>query len=200
VDLALALKLLSLPREVGLHPETKEPIVAGLGRFGPYLQYQSRYLKLRDAMEAIDVGLNRAVDILAAAPAKGANRRQQPVLHALGPHPEDKQAVNVLGGRYGPYIKHGKNNAPIPRGMNPEEVTLDIAVAALETRHAKPGKAKKPARAAGSALRPKTAGPKTKKPKAEKPKTSGRKKTSGPPEGAAAAMSLSAKRASKKVA
>jgi DNA topoisomerase-1 len=161
------------------------------------LQYQSRYVKLRDAMEAIDVGLNRAVDILAAAPAKGANRRQQPVLHALGPHPEDKQAVNVLGGRYGPYIKHGKNNAPIPRGMNPEEVTLDIAVAALETRHAKPGKAKKPVKAAP---RPKTVGPKAKKTKAEKPKTAGRKKTASPPDGAAAAMNLPAKRASKKVA
>jgi DNA topoisomerase-1 len=190
VDLALALKLLSLPREVGLHPETKEPIVAGLGRFGPYLQYQSRYVKLRDAMEAVDVGINRAVDILAAAPAKGANRRQQPVLHALGAHPEDAAQVNVLSGRYGPYIKHGKNNAPIPRGMNPEEVTLDIAVAALEARHAKPGKAS----AKGKAK------PKTAKPKTAQPKTAGRRKSASAPESAATAKSSPAKRASKKVA
>lgn len=144
IDLSRALSLLSLPREVGLHPETGKPITAGFGRFGPYVQHEGKYASLGAADEVFTVGINRAVSLLAE---KAANRvrRGATVIKDLGEHPELKGAVQVLSGRYGPYVKHGKINATLPKDRNPGEVTLADAVELIAARAAK-GPAKKPPR------------------------------------------------------
>ena len=122
IDLTRALSLLSLPREIGAHPESGKPITAGFGRFGPYVQHDGKYASLSGAEEVFTVGINRAVSLLAE---KAANRirRGATVIKDLGEHPELKGAVQVLSGRYGPYVKHGKINATLPKDRNPEEVT-----------------------------------------------------------------------------
>jgi DNA topoisomerase I len=144
IDLAKALTLLALPREVGLHPETGKPITAGFGRFGPYIQHDGKYASLSGTEEVFTVGINRAVSLLAEK-AAGRVRRGATVLKDLGEHPELKGAVQVLSGRYGPYVKHGKVNATLPKDRVPEEVTLPEAVELIAARAAK-GPAKKPAR------------------------------------------------------
>jgi len=144
IDLSRAIALLSLPRQLGSHPETGKPITAGFGRFGPYVQHDGKYASLNSADEVFTVGSNRAVSLLAE---KAANRikRGATVLKDLGEHPEQKGAVQVLSGRYGPYVKHGKINATLPKDRNPEEVTLAEAVELIAGRAAK-GPAKKPVR------------------------------------------------------
>jgi DNA topoisomerase-1 len=146
IDLARALSLLSLPREIGAHPETGKPMTAGFGRFGPYVQHDGKYASLGGADEVFTVGINRAVSLLAE---KAANRvrRGATVIKDLGEHPELKGAVQVLSGRYGPYVKHGKINATLPKDRNPEEVTMADAVELIAASAAK-GPAKKPARKA----------------------------------------------------
>jgi DNA topoisomerase-1 len=153
IDLSRALSLLSLPREVGAHPETGKPITAGFGRFGPYVQHDGKYASLSNADEVFTVGINRAVSLLAE---KAANRirRGATVIKDLGEHPELKGAVQVLSGRYGPYVKHGKINATLPKDRNPEEVTMADAVELIAARAAK-GPAKKPARKASKAKKTK---------------------------------------------
>jgi len=138
--------LLSLPREIGVHPESGKPITAGFGRFGPYVQHDGKYASLSGTDEVFTVGINRAVSLLAE---KAANRirRGATVLKDLGEHPELKGAVQVLSGRYGPYVKHGKINATLPKDRNPEEVTIADAVELIAARAAK-GPTKKPARKA----------------------------------------------------
>ena len=144
IDLDTAIKLLSLPREVGIHPETGKPIVANFGRFGPFIQHDGTYATLPDREEVFTVGLNRAVDLLARKKANGASRRGRPgALRELGSHPEGGP-VQVMSGRYGPYVKWGKINATIPPDNTPEAITLEQA---LELIAAKTGKtAKKPAK------------------------------------------------------
>ncbi|HKQ54662.1 MAG TPA: type I DNA topoisomerase [Methyloceanibacter sp.] len=153
VDLARALVLLSLPREVGLHPESGKPITAGFGRFGPYIQHDGKYASLGTPEDVFEIGLNRAVSLLAEKAASSRGRRGASVLKELGEHPELGGKVQVLTGRYGPYVKHGKINATLPRDREPEQVTLDEAVALVAAKSAKgPAKkapkkaAKKPAR------------------------------------------------------
>src|SRR6476659_294008 len=153
IDLTRALALLSLPREVGAHPETGKPITAGFGRFGPYVQHDGKYASLSSTDEVFTVGSHRAVSLLAE---KAANRikRGATVIKDLGEHPELKGAVQVLSGRYGPYVKHGKINATLPKDRNPEEVTMADAVELIAARAAK-GPAKKPARKASKAKKTK---------------------------------------------
>ncbi len=134
VTLALALQLLSLPREVGLHPETGKPISAGLGRFGPYVRHEGTYKSVGTLEEVLTIGLNRAVDLLSQARTHGPT-----TLRELGAHPADSAVVRIMKGRYGPYIKHGSTNAPIPKGKAPEAVTLEEAVALLAARAARGG-------------------------------------------------------------
>ena len=146
VDLAYALKLLSLPREVGAHPETGKMITAGLGRYGPFVLHDRLYANVESIEEVFSVGLNRAVDLLAEKAAKGG-RRGPTALRELGEHPTDGGPVQVMDGRYGPYVKHGKINATLPRDVKPEDVTMDQAVELITARAAKTG-AKKPRRKA----------------------------------------------------
>ena len=119
LELDRALALLALPREIGTHPETGKPIVAGFGRYGPYVQHDGKYASLSAPEEVFEVGINRAVSLLAE---KAANRspRGASVIKELGDHPELGGKVQVLSGRYGPYVKHGKVNATLPKDIAPE--------------------------------------------------------------------------------
>jgi DNA topoisomerase-1 len=149
MDLEKGLRLLRLPREVGKHPEDGKPILAGIGRFGPFVLHEGTYANLPNADEVFDVGVNRAVDLIATKRAGRRGGAEASALKDLGAHPADGQPIRVLSGRYGPYIKHGSTNANVPRGADPLEVTLEQAVALIAEREAKGGgkKAKKPARA-----------------------------------------------------
>jgi DNA topoisomerase-1 len=156
MDLETALKLLGLPREVGTHPETGKPIVAGIGRYGPFIEHDGKYANLEDVEEVFAVGLNRAVSLL-AEPKKRPARAGQQALKTLGDHPEQGGPVQVFAGRYGPYVKHGGVNATIPKDADPEQLTLDEAVKLIAARAgngagkpAKSGKGK-PAAAGGKA-------------------------------------------------
>ncbi|MEM8988048.1 MAG: type I DNA topoisomerase, partial [Pseudomonadota bacterium] len=121
IDLERALRLLSLPRDVGPHPEDGEMMRANIGRFGPYVQHGKIYATLPSVEDVFEVGVNRAVDLIAekkANPRAGRGAAAKP-LRELGAHPETGDPVNVMDGRYGPYIKHQKINATLPRDMEP---------------------------------------------------------------------------------
>jgi DNA topoisomerase-1 len=171
ITLESALGLLSLPRIVGIHPEMKEPIEAGIGRFGPYVKMANVFASLDKDDDVLAVGLNRAVDVLAKKLAS---------VRALGAHPADKEAVTVRKGRFGPYVQHGQTVANLPRDVAMDDITLDDAVALLKEKgkvlKPKPGQKKKAAPAkkakapAESAPRPATAKkPAAKKAPAKKP-------------------------------
>ncbi|HEX2380506.1 MAG TPA: type I DNA topoisomerase [Methyloceanibacter sp.] len=136
IDLERALALLALPREVGLHPETGKPIVAGFGRYGPYVHHDGKYASLSAPEEVFEIGINRAVSLLAE---KAANRRPRAssVIKELGDHPELGGKVQVLSGRYGPYVKHGKVNATLPKDRDPKQVKLQEAVELIAAKSAK---------------------------------------------------------------
>ena len=171
MDLEKGLRLLRLPREVGNHPEDGGVILAGIGRYGPFVQHAGVYANLQGVDEVFEVGVNRAVTLLAEKKAGGrGGRGVAAALRELGPHPVDGAPVKILAGRYGPYVKHGAVNANIPGGEDPETLTLEAATALLAARAAKAptkgGKAKS-SRATASA-KPK-ATPRAKP--AAKPKT-----------------------------
>jgi DNA topoisomerase-1 len=147
VDTEMAEKLLSLPREIGPHPETGNPITASIGRYGPYLAHDGKYAKLGSTAEVFETGMNAAVSKLAdsasgAARQRGASR--EPIA-VLGKHPASGGEIKVMAGRYGPYVTDGTTNATLPRGMEPTAVTLDEAVRLIDERAAK-GPAKKKGR------------------------------------------------------
>jgi DNA topoisomerase I len=151
VELDYALKLLSLPREIGKHPETGEPIVANFGRFGPYVQHQKTYASLESAEDVFTVGINRAVTLLAEKKANPRGRRGPEPLKELGTNPLTGAAIKLMRGRYGPYVTDGTTNATIPNGTDPLTVTLDQALALIAEREAKGGGKKKKAKAAKTA-------------------------------------------------
>jgi len=136
-----AIALVSLPRLVGIHPETKEPIEAGVGRFGPYVKMGAVFGSLDRDDNVLVVGLNRAVDLLAKKMAS---------VRTLGPHPKGGELVTVRKGRFGPYVQHDKTVANLPRGVAMDDVTLGQAVALLAEK--------------GKPLRPKGAKKGAKKP------------------------------------
>ena len=152
IDLEKALSLLALPREVGAHPEDGKLITAGLGRYGPFVLHEGTYANLDSAEEVFTVGINRAVTLLAEKRAGGGKGRfgraaQKKVLKDLGEHPDQGGKIEVLDGRYGPYITHNKINANVPRGREPATLTVSEAVALLAERAAKgSGKPKRGAR------------------------------------------------------
>ena len=145
VDLEMALGLLSLPRELGAHPETREPISAGIGRFGPYLKHGKAFVSLPAADDVLTIGLNRAVTLIAENKTKGG-RRGATALREIGPHPRDGEPVKVMDGRYGPYLNHAGLNAPLPNDATPETITLEAAIAQIDER----GKAPKGRRRAAA--------------------------------------------------
>jgi len=147
IDLETALKFLSLPREIGTHPESGKPITTNFGRFGPFVLHDGSYATLDSAEEVFTVGINRAVDLLAQKRAKGPRARPG-ALKDLGPHPDGGGNIQIMSGRFGPYVKHGAVNATLPRDKAPEELTLEEALALIAARAAKGGGGRKPARAA----------------------------------------------------
>ena len=173
VDLELAVKLLSLPREVGLHPEDGKKITSNFGRFGPYVYHDGIYASLPSPEDVFEIGLNHAVTLLAEKKAKGPGRRGAQQLKDLGAAPDGKP-IKVLKGKFGPYISDGETNATLPEGTEPDSVTMEQALALIAERAAKGGKKKKPAKAA--------------KPKAEKPQAAKKpvKKEKATPKKAAA--------------
>ena len=161
LDLDAACRLLALPRTVGRHPESGNEITAGIGRYGPYLKHDRAYRSLAADDDVLTVGLNRAVALLAEP--KG-QRRGATELRALGDHPESGAPVRVMDGRYGPYVNHGRVNASLPRGLAPDDLTLERALELLREREAKAGKgqakrkprakARKPAKRKAATRRP----------------------------------------------
>jgi DNA topoisomerase-1 len=154
IDLQRALQLLSLPREVGRSPEDGEPIRAGIGRFGPYVQHGKIYANLESPEEVFTIGLNRAITLIAEKKAKGPRKGRfgADPGRALGDHPAKGGAIVAKKGRYGPYVSHNGVNATLPADKTPETVTLEEAVTLLDARaernapapHARPRKAKRP--------------------------------------------------------
>lgn len=145
LDPEKALMLISLPREVGKHPEDEEPILANLGRYGPYVQHQRTFANLSSVEEMFTIGLNRAVSLIADKRAGGGRggRAAAKVLKDLGKHPTSGDPIQVLDGRYGPYIKHQNTNATLPNDMEPTEINIDQALELIAAKEAKGGKKKR---------------------------------------------------------
>jgi DNA topoisomerase-1 len=167
IDLDKALSLLRLPREVGIHPESGKPITAGIGRFGPFVLHDGTFANLDSVEEVFTVGLNRAVTLIAEKLAGGGRRRgraEAKALKELGEHPDGGGKITILDGRYGPYVKYGKVNATLPKGQDPQEVTVEQALALIAERAGKSTKgrgrkapkaaAAKPAAGADGAAKP----------------------------------------------
>jgi len=188
MELELALKLLSLPREIGKHPETGEPITAGIGRFGPFVRHEKTYASLEAGDEVFDIGLNRAVTLIAEKIAKGPSGRRfgADPGKPLGDHPS-LGAVAMKNGRYGAYVTADGVNATIPSDKDKDTITLAEAIALIDERAAKGGgkvkgkktKAAKPAKAETDAAA-KPAKKATVKKAASKPKTDAVSKARAP--------------------
>jgi DNA topoisomerase-1 len=141
-------KILSLPREVGPHPETGKPITASIGRYGPYLAHDGKYARLASTMEVFETGMNAAVAKLADAANGGGRGRgaSREPLKAFGPHPESGAEVKLMEGRFGPYVTDGTTNATLPKSADPATLTLEAAVQLLADKAAKgPAKGRKKA-------------------------------------------------------
>jgi DNA topoisomerase I len=160
IDLAQALKLLSLPREVGIDPESGDMIQAGIGRFGPYLKFGDKYQSLGIDDNVLEIGLNRAVVVIAEGKEK-KGRGGGAAAKSLGEHPDDGKAVTVRDGRFGPYVQHGSIRATLPRDKDKDAVTLDEAVELIAAKAAKTGTTKKAAPKKKATAKKKTAAKKT---------------------------------------
>lgn len=186
VDLETALKLLALPREIGRHPDDQEAILAGIGRYGPYVQHGRTYANLEDGDDVLSIGLNRAVTLIAEKQSKGRGGRGGAAAagRSVGDHPTLGGPITVRAGRFGPYVNHGKVNATLPKSVDPETLTLEAAVQFIDAKAAsspaKParGARKAPAKADGDAPAKKAA---AKKAPAKKTATKAASKTAKKP-------------------
>jgi DNA topoisomerase-1 len=197
VDLEKALALLALPREVGIHPEDNEPIIAGVGRFGPYVRHGKTYANLESHEDVLTVGLNRAVTLIAekkANPSRGRRFGADPG-KLLGEHPDKGGPVVVKNGRYGPYVSHDGINATLTGDLTPENVTLEQAVGLLDARAAMIGAGGK---RGGKTKATKKATKTTESPKPRR--AAGRKTASGKAEGKPAKTKVAAAAAKSKPA
>jgi DNA topoisomerase-1 len=144
-----AIKLLSLPRTIGTHPESGEPVTASIGRYGPYLAHQGKYARLQTTADVFETGMNAAVVKLAEAAANGgrpARGAKQEPLKVLGKHPRTEAEIKLMDGRYGAYVTDGTTNATLPKTIAPDELTLEEAAQLIDDRAAKgpaKGKAKR---------------------------------------------------------
>jgi DNA topoisomerase-1 len=161
IDLSRAITLLDLPRQIGPHPEDGVMVEAGIGRYGPYVKHDRVYANLPEVDEVFTIGMNRAVEVLAQKASRGRGGATAAPLKELGEHPTEGGPVNVMSGRYGPYIKWGKINATLPKDLVPEAITLDQALTLVAEKIAKGGK--------GTGRKTKAA-PKKKAPAKAKPK------------------------------
>ena len=168
LDLEWALKLLSLPREVGAHPESGNMITASIGRYGPYLAHDGKYARLQSTAEVFETGMNAAVVKLAEAAANGGRpaRGSQAPLKVLGAHPRSEAEIKLMEGRYGAYVTDGTTNATLPKSIDKDALTLEEAAQLIDARAAAaPAKGKK--KPAKKAPAKKKAAPKKAKAKAE---------------------------------
>jgi len=151
LDLDWALKLLSLPREIGAHPETGKPITASIGRYGPYLAHDGKYARLQSTAEVFETGMNAAVVKLAEAAANGGRpaRGSQAPLKVLGAHPRTEAEIKLMEGRYGAYVTDGTTNATLPKTIDKDQLTLEEAAQLIDARAAAaPAKGKRGAKKA----------------------------------------------------
>ena len=145
MDLHKALQLLGLPREIGKHPDDAEIVEAGIGRYGPFVKHGRLYANLKEVDEVFTIGMNRAVEVLALKASNGGRRSAvaKPIKE-LGEHPDEGGPVNVMDGKYGPYVKWGKINATLPKDIEPTSVDLETAVRLISEKSKKgPTKKKK---------------------------------------------------------
>lgn len=166
VDLEKALALLSLPREIGVHPDDGEKIEASIGRFGPYVKHGKVYANIKDPEEVFTIGINRAVDLIAEKVARGGARTAAKPLKVLGDHPDGEQ-IALFDGRYGPYVKWQKINASLPKTMDADSINFDDALELINAKAATKGK-KKPAKKAAAKKKPAAKKTTAKKPAAKK--------------------------------
>ncbi len=136
VSLSLAVELLSLPKTLGQHPDTGQAIVANIGRYGPYVQHGSTFASLTKDDNVLEIDLDRALELISKKEAKSKP------LRILGAHPESGDPVEIWEGRYGPYVKHGKTNASLPKDRAPEALTMDEALVLLQEKAGAKGKGK----------------------------------------------------------
>ena len=157
IDLEAALKLLTLPRTIGNHPEDGEPIVANLGRYGPYVQHGKTYANVPTIEDVFEIGINRAVTVIAEKRAGGGRPQRGaavPPLKEFAPTEEGGVTIKVMAGRFGPYVTDGTTNATITKGIDPAQITLEIATDLIAARVAIVGVGKKkPARKTATAAK-----------------------------------------------
>ena len=134
IDLEMAVALLELPRRLGNHPETGTDILANVGRYGPYVQYRKTFASLTAGDDVLTIGLDRALELI------GKKEARNKPLRTLGPHPETGEIVEIFEGRYGPYIKHQRTNASIPKNTAPEAISMEEAVSLLVKKAASKGR------------------------------------------------------------
>ena len=165
-----ALMLLNLPRQIGPHPDDGVMVEAAIGRFGPYVKHGSVYANIADVDEVFTIGMNRAVEVIAQKATRGRGTAAAQPLRELGVHP-DGGLVQVMPGKYGPYVKWAKVNATLPKELSPETVTLDEALGLIAEKAGKGAKTKAPRKAAAKPAAKAAAAkkPATKKPAAKKP-------------------------------
>ncbi|TPM37214.1 type I DNA topoisomerase [Mesorhizobium sp. B2-3-4] len=171
IDHEKALALLSLPRDVGKHPESGKMISAGLGRYGPFVLHDGTYANVDSIEDVFSIGLNRAVTVIAEKQSKGKGGRNggtPAALKELGDHPDGGGKIVVRDGKYGPYVNFGKVNATLPKGKDPQSVTIEDALALIAEKEAKGGGGRKPARKAAAAKAPAAKKTAAKKPAAKK--------------------------------
>jgi DNA topoisomerase-1 len=181
VTLDNALALLSLPRELGAHPEDKEMVLAGVGRFGPYVKHGTKYKSIPADESVLDVGMNRAVALLAEAKGTARGRAAVKPLRVVGNHPADAAPIELYDGRYGHYVKHAGINATVPRDLKPEELTVDQAASLLAERAAKGPAGKKPPKAKKAAPKLEAANDSAAKPAKKKAAPKRKSKAPAPP-------------------
>jgi DNA topoisomerase-1 len=165
--------VLSLPRDLGLHPDTHKKIVANIGRFGPYINHDAKFKSIPKTDSVFTIDLDAAVALLAAAHTGPAP------LCSLGNHPSEDGQIEIFAGRYGPYVQHGKLRATLPKSIEPESLTLEEALELLIAKAAKGEPAKIPAARKSAAKKPvakkavvkkaSSAKPTAKKPQPSKP-------------------------------
>ena len=138
IDLLKALQLLELPREIGKHPEDGEAVEAGIGRYGPFVKHGRLYANIKEVDEVFTIGMNRAVEVLALkASSTGRGSATAKPLKELGEHPDGGGPVNVMDGKYGPYVKWGKINATLPKDVEPTSVDLETAMMLISEKSKK---------------------------------------------------------------
>jgi DNA topoisomerase-1 len=189
-DLATALKLLALPRQLGNHPQTGKPVEANIGPFGPYIKHDGAYKSIPKSDSVYQIALERAVELLSAPKTtRGASGKQ------LGLHPQDQQPVVLLSGRYGPYVKHAGINATVGPDYDPANLTLEQSLAILAAKQVRPVKSNnsKARTSRGSDQRKARATPTRQDPKNQRPNTraQGTRTSTRPSERAAAKRAAS---------